>query len=137
VRVRSCTPRRQHDGAPKIELKALLGETLAPRWHWGFNVVWERELGGGREQESALVTGLSYTLSDDTLSLGAEIKFETVDARANRFSFDNWELLAGPSLAWSPVPAMHLLLVTLFGNETEGSEHTPLFEPTLVLGWTF
>ena len=50
-------------------------------------------------------------------------------------SFDAWELLAGPSLAWSPVAPMHVLFVALFGSETEGDEKTALFQPTMILGW--
>lgn len=126
---------RQHDGPPKLELKGLLGEELAPRWHFGFNVVFEHELGGELENEYALVSGLSYTISDSALSLGVEVKFETVDVGGDRLSFENWELLGGPSLAWTPTPPMHVLLVALLGNETEGDEKTALFEPTLVVGW--
>jgi hypothetical protein len=126
---------RMHDGPPKIELKALLGEELAPRWHWGFNLVFEHELGGALENEYAAVTGLSYTIADDLFALGAEVKGETVDVAGDRFAFDAWALLVGPSLSWRPVPPMHVLLVALFGQETEGPEKTGIFESTLVVGW--
>ena len=127
---------RQNDGPPKVELKGLLGDELSPRWHWGVNLAFEHELGGNLVNESAVTTGLSYSLVDETLSVGVEAKLETVDDRhTKRYSFANWELLAGPSIALAPVPQMHLLLVALFGNETEGKTHTPLLEPTLVLGW--
>ena len=126
---------RVHGGPPVIELKALLGEQLAPRWHWGFNIVWEHQLGDEQENESALTTGVSYTLVDEVFALGVEVKFETVDVKGDRFSFENWELLVGPSLSWTPTPPMHVLLAPLLGNETEGPEHTLVFQPTLVLGF--
>lgn len=126
---------REHDAPPRIELKALAGEELASRLHFGLNLVWEHELGDRQENEYAITTGISYSIVDDVFSLGAEVKLETVDESGERLTFDDWELLGGPSLSWSPTPPMHVLLVALFGNETEGPEHTPLFEPTLILGW--
>jgi hypothetical protein len=131
---------RQNGAPPKVELKALFGGQLAPRWHAGANVAFEHLLGADQTNEYALTTAISYSLMDSRFSLGGEIVLETVDHSGRRFTFDNWELLAGPSLAWAPVAPMHVLLVALLGNETElqasGSKsHTPLFEPTLVLGW--
>jgi hypothetical protein len=128
---------RQHDAPPKVEFKVLLAEELARGVHFGFNVVFEHELGAEQENEYALTTGVSYTIVDEVFSLGAEVKFETFDTKDERLTFDNWELLGGPSLAWVPVPPMSILLVALFGNETEGEESVPLFEPTLIAGWEF
>jgi hypothetical protein len=128
---------RQHEAPPKVELKALVGEELAARVHFGLNVVFEHELGAALENEYAISTGISYSIADELFSLGAEVKLETVDVSGERLTFENWELLGGPSLSWSPVPPMHVLFVALFGNETEGAQHTPLFEPTLILGWEF
>lgn len=128
---------RQHDAPPKVEVKALVGEELAARVHFGLNLVFEHELGGALENEYAITTGVSYSIADEQFSLGAEVKFETVDVSGQRLTFDNWELLGGPSLSWSPVPPMHVLFVALFGNETEGPQDTSLFEPTLILGWEF
>jgi len=130
---------RQNGAPSKVELKGLFGEQLAPRWHFGANIVWEHLLGANQENESSLTTGLSYALSDSTFSLGGEVVFETVDSIGHRFTFDNWELLLGPSLAWSPVRPVHVLFVGLVGNETElagtTKTHTPLLEPTLIVGW--
>jgi hypothetical protein len=125
---------RQNNAPPKVELKVLLGDEIAPRWHMGFNVAVEHELGDIQENEYALTTGLSYTLADALFALGVEVQFESVDHAGDRFSFRAWELLAGPSLAWSPVPAMHVLLAALLGNEKDGGNN-PLFEPTVVIGW--
>jgi hypothetical protein len=126
---------RQHDGPPKLELKALIGEELASRVHFGLNLVYEHELGDAQENEYAIATGLSYTLIDETLSLGVEAKFETVDVKGDRFSFDQWAVFAGPSVAWTPVAPMHVLFVALLGPEIEGDITTAFFYPTLILGW--
>ncbi|MFI5309265.1 MAG: hypothetical protein ACHQ53_18055 [Polyangiales bacterium] len=132
---------RQNGAPPTVEFKGLFGEQIAPRWHFGANIVLEHLLGANQQNEWSLTTGLSYTLSDSSFSLGGEIVFETVDESGHRLTFDNWELLAGPSIAWSPVPPMHVLFVGLLGNETEldraaaTTKHTPLFEPTLIVGW--
>jgi hypothetical protein len=127
---------RQNHGPPKVELKALLGDQIAPRWHMGFNLVFEHELGGPvEENEYALTTGLSYTLADQLFALGVEVQLESIDQAGDRLSFRHWELLAGPSLAWSPVPPVHVLLAPLLGNERQSGSNTPLFEPTIVIGW--
>src|SRR6185503_20104553 len=110
---------REHGGPPLIELKALLGEQLAPRWHFGANLVWEHQLGDDQENETAITLALAYSLCDDVFSLGAEVKAETVDTKGHRYELESWELLAGPSLSWAPTPPMHVLLVALFGNERE------------------
>src|SRR6266542_1187970 len=58
------------------ELKLLFGEKLAPRWHWGFNVFYEQEVGGGRGSEMGLSQAISYTVLDERLSLGLEMNLE-------------------------------------------------------------
>jgi hypothetical protein len=126
---------RQDAAPPLLELKALFGEQLAPRWHIGFNLVFEHLLGGDQRNEYALTTGLSYSLVDERFALGAEVKLETVDHSGARLAFDDWEVLVGPSLAWSPVAPMHVLFAPLFGTEREQGSDTPLFEPTVVVGW--
>jgi hypothetical protein len=126
---------RQHNGPPKLEVKALAGDELARRVHFGINFVAEHELGADQINEYQVATGLSYTLVDEKFSLGGELKLETTDSAGSRFTLQAWEALLGPSVSWSPTPPMHVLFVTLLGNETVGSMHTPLLESTLVLGW--
>ena len=47
------------DRPDKIEPKLLLGGELAPRWHWGANLVAEIELGGERSHEYQLTRAVS------------------------------------------------------------------------------
>ncbi|MBI3877253.1 MAG: hypothetical protein HY300_15070, partial [Verrucomicrobia bacterium] len=62
-------------GPDTYELKLLLGEEIAPRWHWGFNAIYEQDVGGARTTEMAFSQGLSYTVQDERLSMGVEMKF--------------------------------------------------------------
>lgn len=134
---------RQSAGPMAGELKLLLGGELAPRWHWGSNLIVERTFGLGFEHEYALTLAISRTLIDGVFSLGAEVKGELVDAQDRRFDPLAYEWLAGPSLQWCPVPQMHLDLVLLFGAETElglgdaEDEVTWLAQPILIVGWEF
>src|SRR5256885_10940552 len=56
-------------------------DELAPRLHWGANLVYERVLGGARDAEYALTAGLSYTLEDQRFSVGAELNVELAEDR--------------------------------------------------------
>jgi len=135
---------RQSEGPHKGEVKLLLGDEIAPRWHWGANLVFERELGGASQgHEYALTGAVSYTVLDQKFSIGAEAQVELVDVRGHRFDFNGYEFLVGPSLQWRPLRQAHVDLVALFGVETERQDaESPfgteaLFEPTLVIGWEF
>jgi len=135
--------KRESGGGHFAELKLLLGGELSRRLHWGANLVWERELFGAGSNEYALTAGMAYTVLDETLSAGAELKSEVVDVRFHRFNPSSYEVLAGPSLQYRPVRRAHLTLVTLFGWETERdlaaatAETVALFEPTLIVGLEF
>ena len=121
------------DSAPDhIEAKLLLGDEIAPRWHWGVNFVFEHETAGEQENSNELTTGLSYTVLDERLSLGVETKLALVDTKANRGDFST-ELLIGPSIQYRPLPQMHIDLAPLFGV----TKDSPKAKPLLVLGWEF
>lgn len=131
---------RNHEGPQAIEAKVLLGGGIVPRWHWGANFVFETELYGDAEAHEYAVTGAAaYTVVDQRFSLGLEVKGETADVSGRRFAFDQWEVLAGPSLQWRPVLPLHVDLVLLFGAEIEEEDGatttTPICEPLLVVGW--
>lgn len=133
---------REHNGNPAIEGKILLGDQILPRLYWGANLVWERELGGSRTNEYAVTAALAYSAFDQVLSVGAEIRGEFVDVEDSRFDLASYELLAGPSIQWRPVPAMHIDWVGLFGFEAEKNaaneyENTALAQPMVVVGWEF
>ena len=105
-----------NDEAPDgYEIKILFGEELAPRWHWGFNAIYEQEVGGERETEWAWSQAISYTLIDQKLSAGVEMKFAYVTAKGSRAT-PEIEFLMGPSLQWRPTPNTHLDIVPQIGR---------------------
>jgi hypothetical protein len=111
------------------EIKLLLGEDLAPGWHWGFNAFYEQEVGGGRESEVGASMAVSRVLLDEKLSIGVEMNLE----RASGPNFDGKpevEFLIGPSLQWRPIPRMHLDLVPLFGT----THDSPAVEAFVIFG---
>jgi hypothetical protein len=125
-----------HDGPDKLEGKLLLGGELASGIHAGLNVVFETELAGEEEHEYALDAGLSYTVVDEVFSIGVEGLLELVDVAGNRGDFAQ-QYLIGPSISYSPIPPMHLLVTSLFGVENEDGEVEARFDGRIIAGWTF
>ncbi|MCB9708296.1 MAG: hypothetical protein H6714_05890 [Myxococcales bacterium] len=126
---------RQHDAPVKLEGKILLAEQFTSRLFFASNIIYERELGDDQEAEYAITGALAMSLFDSRFSAGLELKLETVDVAGARLAFDNYEVLGGPTLFWSPVDPMRVLATFLFGAEVEGDTTIPLFEPTLIVGW--
>ena len=102
-------------GPDVYEVKLLLGEELAPRWHWGFNAAYEQEVGGSRTTEWAWSQGISYTVFDEKLNAGVEMKLSHETEKGSR---DHAEIsfVIGPSLQWQITRWAHLDLVPLFGT---------------------
>jgi hypothetical protein len=115
-----------------FEAKLLLGDELAPRWHWGANLVGEFQLGGEREHEYQLTGGLSYTAIDSKLSIGAEAILALTDVSGDRGSFDT-SLLVGPSVQFKPTERINVTFAPLVGVTDE----SPDFRAFLVVGYEF
>jgi hypothetical protein len=124
-----------------LEGKLLLGGEVAPRVHGALNFVLERELGGRQEDEWNVTGGLSYSLVDSLLHVGAEGYVEVHDVKGDRFSFKGREqlYLAGPSLMISPIRPFHLLFAPLFGagKEEGGGDVKGRFRLWFVSSWAF
>jgi len=118
--------------ADKIEGKLLVGDELAPGWHFGSNLVYEHEIGDALESEYGLTLGVARTILDEKLSIGAECKASLIDTHADRGDFSK-ELEIGPSLQWRPLPQMHIDLAPLIGIGGD-SRAADIY---LVLGWEF
>lgn len=104
-----------HTRGPDVwEVKLLLGEQLAPRWHWGMNLIYEQAAGEGRTTEAAWSQGVSYTMIDQRLSAGLEMRFAHETSRGSR-STPEITYMLGPSLQWRPFARGHLDLVSLIG----------------------
>ena len=119
-------------GPDVYELKILLGEELAPRWHWGLNGVYEQEVGGGRTTEWAVSQAISYTLIDEKLSAGLEMKFVHESENSSR-GRPEIKFLIGPSVQWRPTRNSHLDVVPLFGVTGD----SPHVEAYVVFGFDF
>ena len=118
--------------ADAYEVKLLLGEEIAPRWHWGLNIFYEQQVDDERGSEFGFSQAVGYTLLDERLGLGMEMKFE----RASAPNFDGKpavEFLIGPSIQWRPTPRTHFDLVPLFGT----THDSPIVEAFIVFGIDF
>jgi len=120
------------DDPDAYELKLLLGEDFGPRWHWGFNLFYEQEVGGGRESEMGLSQAISYTLIDQKLSVGLEMNLERTSG-PNLQGNPATEFLIGPSVQWRFTPRTHLDLVPLVGT----THDSPYVEAFIVFGIDF
>lgn len=123
-----------NDGGPDhFETKLLFSGEAAPRWHWASNLVYETELGGNYETTYEWTNGISYTIKDDKLSIGAETKLGFVNDKFDRSAYGKPELLVGPSLQYKPMKPMHIDFAPLFGL----TENSPRFKSLLIFGWEF
>lgn len=120
-------------GGDVIEPKLLLGTELAPKVHYGMNIVYERELSGPEQAEEWQITqGLSYTVIDQKFSLGLEAKYineTTIESRGT----PEHKFLLGPSIQWLPTRNSHLDLVALAGLTPD----SPDLEAYVVFGIDF
>ena len=120
-----------NDGAPDAyELKLLFGEQLGRRWHWAFNVFYEKETGGLRATEMGFSQALSYSPPNSKLSVGMEMNFEHTTEHGSR-SDPSIEFLIGPSFQWRPTFRTHPDLVPLFGT----TPNSPRVEVFVVFGF--
>jgi hypothetical protein len=116
----------------KIEPKLLLGGEIAPRWHWGANLVAEIELDGEEEHEYQITGGVSYTVIDEKFSVGGETQFFFTDVAGNRGDFDT-SILLGPSFQFRPLPQMTINFTPMAGLTSD----SPDGRIYLNIGWEF
>lgn len=122
----------EHGGPDVYELKLLLGGDIAPRWHWALNFVWEAEIGGEREQEFQVTSGLSYSVIDRLLGVGVETKYDNDTVRYHRGDPEN-QFLIGPSVQLRLTDRSHVDLSCMFGTN-EVSQRQEAF---VVVGYDF
>ncbi len=122
----------KHWGPDVYEFKLLLGDQLAPQWHWGVNFVWEAETGGEREQEFQVTGGLSYTVIDGKFGVGVEAFYDHVTVRGARGDAANIFAI-GPSLQWRVTDRLHVDLNCMFGTNEDTDRHIAY----LVVGYDF
>ncbi|HKS17385.1 MAG TPA: transporter, partial [Planctomycetota bacterium] len=114
------------------EFKILLGEELAPGWHWGVNGVFERTLHDELNNEWQFTAGVSRTIEDMKLSVGGEIQAIWEDTVHDRGDYEK-AFFIGPSVQWHPVGRSTINLAVLRGF---GSD-SPDWRTFLNIGWEF
>jgi hypothetical protein len=104
-----------NDGAADTyEIQALFGDEFTERLHWGLNLFFEHQVGDDRHQEMAASQAISYTLIDEKLSAGTEMKFSAESDKDSRNDPEkSFEI--GPSFQWRPTKRTHLDVTPLFG----------------------
>lgn len=125
---------RAEDRGPDVaEYKLLLGDEWAPSVHWGFNLVYEYELGGAEEaREWQASTGVSHTMNDRGWSLGVEALGASETVKGSR-GHPEESLNIGPSLQFRPTRNTHVDMVPLIGVNRDA----PDLIAFVVLGYDF
>lgn len=103
----------------KGEVKLLLGDGITERLFWGANLIFERELGGESVNEYGISAGLAYSVVDGVLSMGLETKLIGEDNQLDRLNLIEKKLLLGPSVLYTPLPAINIIFTPLFGYKIE------------------
>lgn len=122
--------RHDSDEPDQIEPKLLLGGELLPRWHWGVNFVGEFQTGGELEREYSVRSGVSYTVRDSKLAVGAECQASFTDVKADRGNFED-SVVVGPSFQYRPSPQLTLNFAPLIGV----TENSPDAQVWFNCGW--
>lgn len=118
--------------ADNYEFKLLLGEELASRWHWALNLFFEQQIGDEREREFALSQALAYTVYDQLLNVGLEMKVSSESERDNRSKMEA-AFIIGPTMQVRPSAQTHIDIAPLFGI----GEEAPMAEVLVFMGIDF
>ena len=101
-------------------------------WLWAGSFTYQKRVGGDRERELIVKTGLHYVVIPNRLTFGAEAKFE----HAQTYGVDagkRKEFLIGPALIWRPVDRLTVRAGSFFGVRLD----SPKNESTLAIEWAF
>jgi hypothetical protein len=124
---------RHHDDPDQIEPKILFCGEMAPRWHWGLNLVAEMQVSGEeREHEYSARGGVSYSKYDSKFAIGAECEAVWADTEDDRGNFSE-SLVLGPSIQYHPNPQMTINAAPLFGVTNDSPDAQVWFN----CGWEF
>ena len=102
-----------------LEYKLLLAETVAPKWHWAGNFIFEHSLDED-EIEYGFSSGISYTVKENLFSVGAEGEIIKEDAGSEQ----KVEALLGPSFELRPTQNTSLRFAPLFGIGSDSPDYS-------------
>ena len=120
------------DESDAAEFKLLFGGEITQSWHWGVNGVYEHELHDSLTNEWQFTGGVSKTLIDSKLSVGAEAQLIWEDTVHTRGHYEE-TVFVGPSVQWKPQPAMTVNLVAMAGVGPD----SPDARTYVNVGWEF
>src|ERR1017187_7751946 len=123
--------KHNNGGTDAAEANLLLGDELAPRWHWGSDLFYEQSVNGDRRTEKAVSLAISYSAIDEKLGIGMETRLDSENDIGDRHAHLNLEL--GPSLQWRLTSRLHLDLEPLFGV----TGFAPHIETFVFMGYDF
>ncbi len=119
--------------ADSYELRLLLGDELAPLWHYGIDFFYEHQVGDDFEQEFAVSGALSYSVIDDVAGIGVEMKFNAERVPLGNEDTGDYEYRfeIGPSFQWRPWERFHIDFVPLFG----ATDKSPTIDSFVIVGF--
>ncbi len=123
-------------GADTAEFKLLLCGDITKRWLWASNLVWEQQTGDFRERSQEWNSAVSFNAIDEKLYIGAETNFAYVSELndpAGTTRDHHWELLAGPSIRFHPVPQAHVIISEFIGLNKDANRSRTV----AIFGWEF
>jgi hypothetical protein len=123
-------------GPDSVEVKLLLCDDITSRWMWATNFVDEQKTGGLRDRSLEWNSAVAYDAIDGKLSLGAETNFanvSTLKVPGESARDHHWELLAGPSIRYYPIPQAHVILAEFIGLNNQANQSRTV----LIGGWEF
>jgi len=123
-------------GADSVEAKLLLCDDINQRWAWASNLVAEQKTGDARDLGLEWNSALACSAIDRVLSVGVETNFANISSRTDPSTShrdNHWEISAGPSIRYNPIPQVHAILSEFIGLNRD----TPQAKTALVIGWEF
>jgi hypothetical protein len=107
------------DTAGGLEYKLLLAETVAPKLHAATNLIFEHSLEEDK-LEYGVSGGVSYTVSENLFSIGAEGELIKEDAGSEQ----KVEALVGPSFEFRPTRNTSVRVSPLFGIGSDSPDYS-------------
>jgi hypothetical protein len=118
--------------ADTAEFQLALADELSPNWHWGAALFYERQVGGLDFREHAIGSGISYSVLNEKINLGAEAKYSRA-VNESGLSHTQRRLAVGPSVQWRPSDRTHLDFVPMWGVTSSA----PKLEVFVFFGFEF
>jgi hypothetical protein len=100
--------------ADAVSGQLILATELSPRWHWGATLLHERQTGGPRRRESTVASGVSFSVINETLSVGLEGRISRLTEQLDLHTQNHRSI--GPSVQWRPVDQLHFDFAPLWGS---------------------